>query len=334
MLHRLSRLTLATGAAVAVIAASAVTLGAVPAQAYTTSGNLFASVNLNGTLAYGSGVTGVTHIGTGRYEVSFSADVQQCAYVATTINAYSQALQVFTAGGPVSVFGGHLSSNGVYVETKNQGGGLTDGPFNLVVDCGLPGWSYAVIGYNANLVRSSPGVALTSLGTGRYDVTFHADISRCAYLATVGDPGNGLVFNPGGVYTGSGPNLGTVYVETKNQGGGLSAGIPFHLAVICPTAASVKVAVVAANGHVSRGSRHTRSFSLASGQYTLLTNRPLSACAAVATRGSIDTAAPFDPATVEIVRGGARNTVGLQVRQLLFSGGNPASESFHAAVVC
>ena len=326
MIHRLSRLTLAAGAVVATLAATAATLGAVPAQA-STSSNLFASVNLNGTLAHGNGVTGVTHLGTGRYEVTFSADVQQCAYVATTINAYSQALQVFTAGG-------HLSPDGVYVETKNQGGGLTDGPFNLVVDCGLPGWSYAVAGYNANLVRSTPGAILTKLGAGRYDVTFPGSISRCAYLATVGDPGNGLVLNPSGVYTGSGSNPSTVYVETKNQGGGLSGGIPFHLAVICPTAASAKVAVVAANGRIFRGSRHTGSFSLATGQYTLVTNRLLFACAAVATRGSVDTAVPFDPATVEVTPGPAPNTVGVQVRQLLFSGGNLASESFHAALVC
>jgi hypothetical protein len=334
MIRRLSRLTLATGAAVAAIAAaSAATLGAAPAQA-TTGSNLFASVNLNGTLAYGNGVTGVTHLGTGQYEVTFSTDVQQCAYVATTINAYSQALQVFTAGGPVAVFGGHLSADSVYVQTKNQGGGLTDGPFNLVVDCGLPGWSYAVVGYNANLVRSTPGVTLTSLGSGRYDVTFPADISRCAYLATVGDPGTGVVFQPSGVYTGSGSNPDTVYVETKNPGGGLSAGIPFHLAVICPAAARTKIAVVAADGLIYRGSPHTSSFSPAPGQYTLITNRPLSACAAVATRGSTDTAVPFDPATVEIVPGATPNTVGFQVRQLLFFGGNLASESFHAALVC
>jgi len=229
MIARFSRLTLATGAAAAAIA-SALTLGAVPAQAYTLSSNLFASVNLNGTLAYGNGVTGVTHLGTGQYEVTFSADVQQCAYVATTVNAYSQALQVFTAGG-------HLSADGVYVETKNQGGGL-------------------------------------------------------------------------------------------------SAGIPFHLAVICPSAASTRVAVVAANGRIARGSRHTWSFSLAPGQYTLVTSRPLFGCAAIATRGSIDTAVPYDPATVEIVPGATRHTVGIQVRQLLFSGGNLASESFHAALVC
>jgi hypothetical protein len=325
MFHRLSRLTLTAAAAIAATAVPAM-LGTVQAQAFTSS-NLFASVTLNGTLAHGNGVTGVTHIGTGQYEVTFAADVQQCAYVATTINAYSQALQVFTAGG-------HRSADGVYVETKNQGGGLTDGPFNLVVDCGLPGWSYAVVGYTANLVRSTPGATLTSLGTGRYDVTFPANISRCAYLATVGDPGNALVFNPSGVYTGSGSNPGTVYVETKNPGGGLSAGIPFHLAVICPAAARVKVAVVAADGLISRGSPHTRSVSPAPGQYTLISNRPLSACVAVATRGSVDTAVPFDPATAEIAPGPAPNTVGIQVRQLLFFGGNLASESFHAALVC
>jgi hypothetical protein len=289
--------------------------------------NLFASVNLNGMPAYGHGVTGVTHIGTGQYEVTFADDVQQCAYVATTINTSSQALQVFTAGG-------HLGPHGVYVETKNQDGGLTDGPFNLVVDCGRPGWFYAVVGYSDNLVRSTPGLILTNLGIGRYDVTFPADISRCAYLATVGDPGNALVYNPGGVYTASGGDPSTVYIETKNPGGGLSGGIPFHLAVICPTAASVKVAVVAANGRISRGSGHVSSSSQASGQYTLTTSRPLSGCATVATRGSTGNTVPYDPATVQIVPGAARQAVGIQVRGLLFFGGKLASESFHAALVC
>src|SRR5262249_58193758 len=140
-----------------------------------------------------------THIGTGQYEVTFSTNVAACAYEATTIAGGSQALLVFTAGG-------HLSADGVYVETKNQGGGLTDGPFNLAVDCGAPGWSFAVVGYTANLVRATPGTTLTSLGTGRYDVTFPASIGKCAYLASVGDPGNALGFNPSGGYTGSGPN--------------------------------------------------------------------------------------------------------------------------------
>lgn len=131
-----------------------------------------------------------------------------------------------------------------------------------------------------------------------------------------------------------GSNPDTVYVETKNPGGGLSRGIPFHLAVICPAAASGKVAIVTANGRFFRGSRNIRSFSLIPGQYILFTSRPLSACAAVATRGSVDTAVPFSPATVEIAPGAARHAVGIEVRQPLFFGGNLTSESFHAALVC
>jgi hypothetical protein len=327
MTRRLARRLLAAAAAAATIAAAAasVALGAGTAQA--ASANLFASVNANGTLAHGNGVTGVTHLGTGRYEVTFSANVRRCAYVATTIHAHSQALGVFTASG-------HLSVRGVYVEAKNQGGGLTDGPFNLAVDCGAPGWSFAVVGRGANLVRATPGTTLTVLGTGRYDLTFPASVRRCAYLATVGDPGNGLVFNPSGVYTGSGPNSRTAYIETKNTGGGLSGGIPFHLAVICPRAASATIAVVNASGLPSRGSPLTSSFRTSTGQYTLATSRPLAACAVIATRGSASASVPFDPATVEITPGPAPNTTGIQVRQLLFFGGNLASESFHAAMIC
>jgi len=86
---------------------------------WNVSSNLFAQVDAIGGLLAGSGVTGVKHIGTGQYEVTFSTDVCGYAYVATTVNAGPQTDQVFTAGG-------HLSSDGVYVETKNQGGGLTD----------------------------------------------------------------------------------------------------------------------------------------------------------------------------------------------------------------
>lgn len=322
MIHRLSKFLLAAAATAAAVLGAA---GAGPAQA--ASANLFASVTANGTLAAGNGVSSVTHLGTGAYEVTFSSNVASCAYVATTINAFSQALQVFTASG-------HLSADGVYVQTKNQGGGLTDGPFNLAVDCGAPGWSYAVVGYTANLVRATPSTTLTHLGTGRYDVTFPASISKCAYLASVSDPGNGAVINPAGVYTGSGPNAHTAYIETKNTGGGLADGIPFHLAVICPSAANTHIAVVNATGIPARGSALTSTFSPSTGNYTLATSQALAACAAIATRGSVNTSVPFDPATVEITPGPAANTTGIQVRTLLFSGGNLAAESFHAAAIC
>ncbi len=43
---------------------------------------------------------------------------------------------------------------------------------------------------------------------------------------------------------------------------------------------------------------------------------------------------PSTPATVEIVPGPASNTIGIQVRDLLFFGGNLDNQSFHAAAVC
>ena len=89
------------------------------------------------------------------------------------------------------------------VETKNQGGGLTDGPFNLVVVCESPDTKFAVVGYGSELVRASDGTTLSNLGDGRFHVTFPQPVSACAFVATVGDPGSALVYNPSGVYTGS-----------------------------------------------------------------------------------------------------------------------------------
>jgi hypothetical protein len=321
----LTRIVLTAG-----VAASVLAVTASASSARDSSTNLFARVSAGGGLLAGNGVTAVTHLGSGRYEVTFSANVSGCAYIATIIknpisNPSLDAVQVFTAGG-------HLSHDGVYVETKNVGSGLTDGPFNLVVDCGGPGWSFAVVGYDANLVRSSPGTTLTNYGLGRYDVTFNHNISSCAYLAQVGDPGNSMVVGPVRVYTGSASNPDAVYIETKNTGGGLTAGIPFHLAVICPTAASTTIAVVGTNGLIARGSSLTSSFSPTIGQYTVVTDTSASACATVATPGSADQSLPLVPTTVELIPGPAANTAGIQVTFLL--GGALADVAFHAAIVC
>jgi hypothetical protein len=211
---------------------------------------------------------------------------------------------------------------------------LTDGPVDLAVACGLTGWEFAVVGYTADLVRSSPGATLTHLGTGRYDVNFTTGVGGCAYLATVGDPGNSLVFNPSGVYTGSASSAKSVYIETKNPGGGLQDGIPFHLAVVCPSAASTKVLVVRDTGLAVRGSALTSSFNSSTGNYVFVTNLSLTACTMIGTRGSVDTSVPFAPSTVEITPGPHLNTSGIQVRQLLFFGGGLENEAFHAAGIC
>lgn len=309
------------------LAAACAVLISVP-LANGASTNLFAVVDPNGAQLAGNGVTGVQHIGTGRYEVTFTRDVSQCAYVATTKNAFSQAIQVFTAGG-------HNSPSGVYVETKNQGGGLTDGPFNLVVDCGTTGTKYAVVGYDGQLVRGTTGATVSNLGAGRYNVTFPSSVSTCSFLATVGDPSNNIALAPNNVSTGSSTaGSNSVYVETKNPGGGLSSGVPFHLAVICPSAPSAKVSVVNTTGLPARGSALTSSYNSSPGNYVVATNRNVAGCAMIATRGSTTKSVPFDPATVEITPGVAPNTFGVQTRQLLFFGGNPINEAFHSALVC
>jgi len=298
-----------------------------PPSALAASPNLFATVAADSTLVNGNGVSSVTHIGGGQYEVTFTSDVSGCSYVSTTHAAFSQAIQSYTAGG-------HLSSSGVYVEVKNQGGGLMDGPFDLAVACNITGWDFAVVGYKADLVRSSPGATLTHLGVGRYDVNFTAGVAGCAYLGTVGDPANALVFNPSGVYTGSGSTANSVYIETKNPGGGLTDGIPFHLAVVCPNAVSAKVLVVGAAGFPRRGSPLTSSFKGSTGNYVFDTSVNLGPCTIIGTRGSSTTAVPFNPATVEITPGPAPNTTGIQIRQLLFFGGALSNQDFHAAGIC
>ena len=312
---------LSFGMALAVAAALA------PPTALAASPNLFATVAADGTLVNGNGVSSVSHTVTGQYEVTFTSDVSGCSYVSTTHNAFSQAIQSYTAGG-------HLNSSGVYVEVKNQGGGLMDGPFDVAVACNITGWNFAVVGYKADLVRSSPGATLTHVGVGRYDVAFTAGVGTCAYLATVGDPANALVFNPSGVYTGSGPSANSVYIETKNPGGGLSDGIPFHLAVVCPSAVSAKVLVVGAAGFPRRGSALTSSFKSSTGNYVFDNSQNLAPCTIIGTRGSPNTGVPFNPATVEITPGPAPNTSGIQIRQLLFFGGGLSNQDFHAAGIC
>jgi hypothetical protein len=92
---------------------------------------------------------------------------------------------------------------------------------------------WAVSDYAGNYVRGSGVTAFYHLGVGRWEVVFNRDLRACSYVATIGDPGSGLVYNPGQVFTAGGHySANGAYVETKNPGGGL-ADYPFHLHVAC-----------------------------------------------------------------------------------------------------
>jgi hypothetical protein len=197
-----------------------------------TSAAKFAVVGAGGNFVRGGGAVAATKLGIGRYEVVFDDDMRACTYTATVGDPASGVVTpprgwVFTAGG-------HTSSDGVYVETKNPGGGLTDYPFHLEVRCaGSSSAKSAVVDYSGNLVRGDGVLGVTRFAPGQYEVRFDANVRDCAYTATVGDPANALVYYPGLVYTAGGhTGQDRVYVETKNPGGGLS-DYPFHLVATC-----------------------------------------------------------------------------------------------------
>lgn len=79
-----------------------------------------------------------------------------------------------------------------------------------------PSASFAVVSGSGTLIRASRAIRSTRLDPGRYEVTFDRDVSQCAYTATIGDTGSGVVWAPGLVFT-SGGHTGpkAVYVETR-----------------------------------------------------------------------------------------------------------------------
>ena len=188
-------------------------------------GGKYAVVGYDGNLARGSGVTGVTRLGTGRYEVTFNQDVSAMSFVATvgdpgTGLVYNPGL-VFTASG-------HLSRNGVYVETKSPGGGLADYPFHLQVS---NAGQWLVAGYVGEYVRGGEIVSTERVTRGFYIVHLARDVSNCMPVATIGDPGDQLVYYPALVYPRSVPG-NAVFVETSDYQK-QAYDRPFHLQVLC-----------------------------------------------------------------------------------------------------
>jgi len=263
------------------------------AQAPTPRSTLWVVAAADGRVRASSGLIGLTRLGTGRYEARFAQKVHACAYTATVGNAGD-------GSGPGLVFtaGGHLSYAGVYVETKNPGGGLADIPFHLIVTCaGIS--EHAVISAAGIFVRGT-AVYHVRYGPGRYEVVFGRDLSTCAYTATVGDPGNQLVFEPGLVSAAPGQFSRSrgVYIETRNLGGALS-DFTFHLALNClsdPRSEGRYGAVVDGSGALVRAIGTQSAARLGPGRYVVLFTR--------AVRGCVHTATVADPGNQPVVNPG------------------------------
>jgi len=93
---------------------------------------LWAVVGETGTLARGSHVVSTSQIGgfAGSYQVIFDRDVSNCAFVAGLGGTTAE-----TPAGEVSTARRSTDVNGVFVETSNSAGTVSDRAFHLAVFC-------------------------------------------------------------------------------------------------------------------------------------------------------------------------------------------------------
>jgi hypothetical protein len=92
---------------------------------------------------------------------------------------------------------------------------------------------YAVVKPDGNLDRGHRAVSATRLSQGRYEVAFERKVRRCAYVGSVGLPGNVGSSTPGEItVVGRFGNDHAVFATTHDSSGNLSDR-GFHLAVHC-----------------------------------------------------------------------------------------------------
>jgi hypothetical protein len=89
--------------------------------------SLLAHVAGNGSLIIGSSVTNAELLGTGIYEVDFNRDVSACYYQATLAEEEEPGFVI------VEPRGGE--PDGVFIETSDSGGIVSNQPFYLTVIC-------------------------------------------------------------------------------------------------------------------------------------------------------------------------------------------------------
>jgi len=269
---------------------------ATPAIAGPIPPSFDAVVDYSGNLVRGHGVSGVTHIGPGQFEVAFTQDVSACSYVATVADP-GNALVYYP--GLVFTATGHMGGNDVYVETKNLGGGLSDYPYHLQVNCPNSPGEWAVIDPVLGLVRGSGVTLVDRMTRGVWDVRFHNLGPNCTAVATIGDTGKGLVYYPAVIFPtvmqwgASGGWDVLVGIDDLN---GVFADRPYHLQIQCPKQPDYnEYARVSAAGVLSGGNGIAKVTRLGVGRYEVFATRDLRQCTYVA---STDVASNYPPLLV------------------------------------
>lgn len=94
--------------------------------------NCFGVIEANGTILRQKGVTSSTRLATGIYEVLFRDQIGRCAWLAT------QGLGIFGGvppAGEIVVTGRAGTNNGLFIQTFNSAGNLTDRAFHVAIEC-------------------------------------------------------------------------------------------------------------------------------------------------------------------------------------------------------
>ena len=101
-------------------------------------------------------------------------------------------------------------------------------------EAGPPATSlWAVVETSGTLARGGTGtVSAATLFENRYEVVFNRDVTKCAYIATLGEESGGVPPAGSVVVAPREGNPNAVFVATYN-GKGEEAAEPFHMAVFC-----------------------------------------------------------------------------------------------------
>ena len=92
---------------------------------------------------------------------------------------------------------------------------------------------FAVVDATGGFVRSKGVVSVTHLNTGTYDIRFNRPIGKCAWTATLGEPGFGGSVGPGQVtLAGRAGTKNGIFLQTFN-GAGAATDEPFHPLISC-----------------------------------------------------------------------------------------------------
>jgi hypothetical protein len=191
------------------------------------AGNRWAVINANGTISRASTkVKGAIHLGTGVYEVDFGSSVLKCAYTANVGNPGAGNPAALT----VSLASRAGNKKGVFVWVQDTSGSNVDASFHLDVAC--PSALEAVVDSAGTLVRGSKATGAIHLGGGAYEVGFKKNVSGCAFVASVADPGQGAASQGTATVAGRAGNVKGVFVQTFDLAGN-QVDRPFHLIIYC-----------------------------------------------------------------------------------------------------